>query len=472
MFYRWAWQGVVQHVGLWLLIYGLLVLILQRPWYAMANALAFVVMLVQVSNAKYDCLREPFVYQDFEYFADALRHPRLYIPFLGWWKTSIIVAVAVCALAVGMSVEAGPADFADLAGRALQAALCAALGGALLMIPSGGPPLCFRPEEDMMRFGFLGYLWRYRLSERTPLSLPALLPNTSGFAAQGADLLVVQSESFSDIRSMVPGVRSEILSAFDSICDEALQYGELKVPAWGANTVRSEFAFLTGASEATLGVHRFNPYRRFNWGKVTSLAEQLKAAGYRTVCIHPYPSSFYKRDIVYPRLGFEEFLDLRSFTGAERNGPFISDLAVAEKVKEVLGEGTKPIFLFAITMENHGPLHLEKPSAQDLADAFAESQIVVPEELTVYLRHIRNADRMIRDLREFLRHRVKSTYFCWYGDHVPIMEGVYQKLGYPSGNTNYFVWHNRINGYRSSRPLAVSELAACLVQLASSLNES
>ena len=53
--------------GLWLFAHALLTLVL-------------------VNNAKFTALSESFVFQDYEYFTDAIRHPRLYIPFLGWWK--------------------------------------------------------------------------------------------------------------------------------------------------------------------------------------------------------------------------------------------------------------------------------------------------------------------------------------------------------------------------------------------------
>jgi hypothetical protein len=79
--WRWAWQGVALHGGLWLIMHVLLVVVLGRPWFAMAIGLAFLMLLVQVSNAKFHSLREAFVFQDFEYFTDAIRHPRLYIRF-------------------------------------------------------------------------------------------------------------------------------------------------------------------------------------------------------------------------------------------------------------------------------------------------------------------------------------------------------------------------------------------------------
>lgn len=440
--WRWAWQGVTLHAGLWVILHALLVLILGRPWFAMAIGLAFLMLLVQVSNAKFHSLREVFVFQDFEYFTDAIRHPRLYIPFLGWWKFALIVLAVVAALGIGLWLEAAPAGRFALKGQLGEAVALLLFGGLLLGVSKGGPVPAFSPDADMRRLGFLACLWRYGWAEQSPFKLSRLLPDRSS-SAERPDLLVVQSESFFDPRRLFAGIRPEILAEFDRLNGEALGYGRLSVPAWGANTVRSEFAFLSGATEAMLGVHRFNPYRQILKSEVVTLASVLKAAGYRTICVHPYPASFYNRDKVYPHLGFDEFIDIRSFAGAERFGPYISDLAVADRVKSLMAQATQPIFVFVITMENHGPLHLEKPTAADYPSLYTSNPPAGCDDLTVYLRHLKNADRMMGELRTCLEQHPRPARLCWYGDHVPIMAEVYRQLGDPDGQTEYFIWSNR-----------------------------
>jgi hypothetical protein len=463
--WRWARQGTALHGGLWLMLHALLVLVLGRPWFAMTIGLAFLMLLVQVNNAKYHALREAFVFQDFEYFTDAIRHPRLYIPFLGWWKLVVIVLAVAMALTVGLWLEQAPEDRFDLAGQLGDVVVIFALGVLLAAVSKGGPEATFSPDEDMRHLGFLGSLWRYGWAERLLLKLPDLLPAASGVAAERPDLLVVQSESFFDPRPVFPGIRRDVLGEFDKLNAEAVCHGRLEVPAWGANTVRSEFAFLSGAMEAMLGVHRFNPYRRILKAEVRSLAKVLKAGGYRTICVHPYPASFYGRDKVYPHLGFDEFIDIRSFDGDKRFGPYISDAAVSEKVKSLMVSAEGPVFIFVITMENHGPLHLEKPLPEECASLYTENPPPGCEDLSIYLRHLRNADRMIGDLRSFLAASNRPARLCWYGDHVPIMANVYRQLGDPDGRTEYFVWSNRSAGKESSATLSLSALARRLLEI-------
>jgi len=280
-------------------------------------------------------------------------------------------------------------------------------------------------------------------------------------ASQWPHLVAVQSESFFDPRSLYSGIRPDVLAEFDRLRADALAHGKLNVPAWGANTVRTEFAFLTGIDQSQLAVHRFNPYRAIAAGwSVSSVASYLKRLGYRTACIHPYPASFYQRDRVYPRLDFDEFLDIRAFEDAMRFGPYIGDDAVADKVSAILQGATGPVFIFVITMENHGPLHLEEVAPSDIDTLYTEPPPSGCEDLTIYLRHLRNADRMIAKLRCTLEHCGQPAGLCWYGDHVPIMPSVYEVFGAPQGKVEYVYWSNQRAKRQQEREIHVHDMAS------------
>src|SRR5271155_2683877 len=74
------------HLGVWSAAFGCGLLLVQRPVCAAFALLAAQLVILLVSNAKFAALREPFIFQDFEYFVDAMRHPRLYLPFLGLYR--------------------------------------------------------------------------------------------------------------------------------------------------------------------------------------------------------------------------------------------------------------------------------------------------------------------------------------------------------------------------------------------------
>jgi len=442
------WQrppaALALHGGLWLLVFVCELAQFRRPWFSVLVTLTILAVLVLVSNAKYRALREPFIFQDFVYFLDTLRHPRLYLPFFGLGKALLATVAFLLALVAGLRLES-PLTASMPGADFLWGWTTLVLAGLLLIMTGakGTLPLTLAPEQDIHRLGLLACLWRYGVEERgcpqvaSPFSSR---PAGAKVASPLPHLVVVQSESFFDARTWVASIRPEILAHFDTLKREAVLHGKVEVPAWGANTVRTEFAFLSGLAAEHLGVHRFNPYRKLARAGGNSLAGLLQELGYRTMGVHPYPAGFYNRDKLFPRLGFDDFIDIHAFDDAPKSGPYIGDAAVAAKVCALLAEATQPLFLFVITMENHGPLHWEQVVPGDVERLYTTPPPTGCEELTVYLRHLANADRMAGTIAAHLATMAHPAWLCWFGDHVPIMPEVYERLGLPDGRTDYLIW--------------------------------
>lgn len=469
--WRRPWACWLLHAGLVLAVYALGLALFQRPWFAAAQVLGWSLFLLVVNRVKLAALREPFLFQDFEYFTDLLRHPRLYLPFFGYFNALLGVLGAAGLIAAGLLLE--PGLWHTQGAGVFGLAVVSAAGLALCLLVLGGlAARRLQPEfdatADLARFGLLASMWLYARAER---AIPVLPQRFEALAAtQGSSrphLLAVQSESFFDARRAWPGVAPEVYAWLDEARREALSWGRVSVPAWGANTVRSEFAFLSGLSESALGVHRFNPYRCLRG--VRTLASALREQGYRTVCVHPYAAAFYRREQVFPGFGFDEFIDVRAFSDADRSGPYVGDVAVARRVAALLESADQPLFVFVITMENHGPLHLEQVDEAELQTCFSVRPDGACAELAIYLRHIRNAGRMWQALRACLLALPRESRLCWYGDHVPILPREYAQAGFGDARTDYFIWSS-LSG--ADRPLegaepcerAMAELAECLIQ--------
>jgi len=438
------------HAGLWLLAFLPLVALLRRPLFAAALVLGLHLLLLAVSRAKSRVLREPLVYADLSLFLQAFRHPRLYLPYFGLARAAAIAAAFAALIAAGVSLE--PA-------QPLAPAACAVLfiiALALLLLGSRGEA-SLDPAADVARLGLLPTLWLYALAERRPAVVEAPFAALHLGAGGTPPIVVVQSESFFDARRLFPAVAPAVLGRFDAL-RAAAESGRLEVPVWGAYTMRTEFAFLSGIASGALGVHRFNPYRRFALRGVPTLASALRARGYRTLCVHPYPAGFFGRDRVFPALGFDEFIDIAGFDVGEkrarRSGPYVADAEVSARIAAELRRAERPLFVFAITMENHGPLHLEKVGAED-ARFYREAPPSGFEELTVYLRHLANADAMLGELAAELGPR--DGVLCFYGDHVPGMPAVYRTLGYDDSRTDYLLWRSGAQAARAD--LGVETLA-------------
>jgi len=436
-----------------------------RPILAAFVAAALVGLIATVSNAKYESLREPFVFTDLSLFSQLFSHPRLYLPFLSAGKV-ISIAGGVAFMLAGCIAEQ-PVKLYSLT-IALVFSLCIFVVARFM---AARLPLTLDPSADQATHGCFAVFVAYLLNGLRPATFAAFRrvmaagPFAGPASHSGPDVIIIQSESFFDVRRISGAIDSSLLSNFTRARQEAEYCGELAVPAWGANTMRTEFAVLTGVPPASLGYARFYPYA-FVRRACASLASWFGKAGYETVAIHPYYADFFGRNRTFPLLGFEAFLDIDHFANARREGQYIADSAVADAILAAIdAPGDRPRFVFAMTMENHGPLHLEHVVPGESASRHSLGDDDLWHDLTAYLRHIANADAMIGSLLERLRERERETVVCFYGDHVPAMPAIFDKLGVLPESSDYFVWRNRGAAVTHDKNISADELGSLLLHM-------
>ena len=445
-----------------------------RPVFSLTVTLIVYVAVIVLNNAKYAALREPLVFADFALLRQAIEHPALYVKYIGVFNIILVFAGAALAIVFGLAFEPPLVARESLTAFFPTAIYLFLLTGTIYAAVRGP----FRPaiRDLLLRFGpttdvtrdkdqlslivcLIGYFFlanepehpeskrqRHAAKRREARYIRgAMRPSQTHPRFRDGplpDVVAVQSESFFDARRLSATIDGDLLANFDKLARRASYSGRLQVPAFGANTMRTEFAFLSGLPNEALGVHRFNPYLQLCKAPIWTIAAQLRSMGYRTVCIHPFASSFFDRDEVYPNLGFDAFLDIDSFPDAERNGPYVSDRAVADKIEAVLAETDQPQFIFAITMENHGKWESDRLDGQDAPVDLANPPLG-SVELALYLHHLRNADAMIAQITSALKARDGDGVFCLFGDHVPSFPDLYQRLGFDDSRTDYLVWKKR-----------------------------
>jgi len=269
-------------------------------------------------------------------------------------------------------------------------------------------------------------------------------------------LVLVQAESFCDIRRHLGGaVPADVLSGLDGL-REAGCGGRFLVPTHGAYTMRTEFAVLTGRGPGTLGTDAFNPYFTAARQPVASLAWSLRAAGYRARCLHPFHATFFRRHQVMPHLGFEAFESLEDFAGAERSGPYVADAALGRRIRDRLATSDGPAFVFAVTIEAHGPW---------TADRFrgcGGARPAANDPLSIYLWHLRHMDALFTGLARDLARLPRPVLLCGYGDHVAGLPGVGGPGIADPTATEWFLWDSRGDG-APQRTLRPEELSGVLL---------
>jgi hypothetical protein len=450
-----------------------------RPICAGLVILALAGGLGIADRTKRQVLREPVVFSDMSELVQVFTNPELYLPFaprgLLYGGGAVLVLAALAMLPLERPVWHGgplPGLLATALLLAFIALVChePVLSWSAAWLRRFSPLL--DPEQDAARFGPLFYLPLYGMIARAerptrrdaarPPALPAL-PAPRG--ERLPPIVLIQSESFFDARRLDAGIAPEILTEFDRLAARGGFHGRFGVPCWGANTIRTECSVLTGLTNADLGFDRFNPYHAFARVPIRSLAWQLRAAGYRTICIHPYSRNFYRRNEVIFNLGFEQFISIESFAGAERtpNG-WISDRALALRMVELIDAAPNGLFLFAMTMENHGPW-LADPAGGfgvETAPGLPISAEYVP--LRRYLAGIRNADAMLTMLSEHLFRHDPEALLAMYGDHLPSLPISFRMLPPTETATDYLVSRAGLPAIR--RDLSADRLAELILETA------
>jgi len=430
----------------------LLAVITGRPLFGGLVVFALGAGFTIADRAMRETLREPVVFQAMSELPQVFTHPHLYLPFAG---PGLVIGGAVAAVAAGVAILVfvppvwNPAPLSGLA-----AAL--AIGVAYWRL--GCPPLLARtadlfrrleisgdPAVDAATLGPFTMLLVHCTIARAERGArqQALKPNPTPFVAGGArkgPIVVVQCESFFDARRLSPLVPPELLSGFAECCRSGAMHGGLVVPGWGANTMRAEFAFLTGIPEVELGLDRFNPYYALARVPIASHVWRLREAGYRTICLHPFDRRFFRRDLVMPALGFERFLGHEALGGAKAP-PYQPDPALARQVLRVLDEEGPDSFVFVITMGNHGPwLDRNTPLDPVVAECLDPSAVPQGPELLRYLNGLHRSDEMLRILMAGLAERHPDAVLALYGDHLPSLPQTFEHFGFTELHSDYVIW--------------------------------
>ena len=259
---------------------------------------------------------------------------------------------------------------------------------------------------------------------------PAAAPPTD----DRPDIVVLQSESFFDPARLRGFEDNQVLPQYRRLASTA-QHGGLWVPTYGGATIRTEFEVLTGIAMRYFPTVQY-PYFGLSAGSPASLASVLAGRGYRTIAVHPHSRDFWNRAAVFNQLGFQQFDAIEQFGNAPRVGYYVSDDALIDHILKRLDDASAPTFVFAISMENHGPYE-DYPRA----DAKRRAAEPVPaglgnaaaRTLRGYLYHLENADRTLGRLADALRARPRRTLLLFYGDHLPALPAPYAQAGFDDG---------------------------------------
>lgn len=226
-------------------------------------------------------------------------------------------------------------------------------------------------------------------------------------------------------------------------------WGTAYSSVYGGNTCNSEYEFLTGNSMAFLPAGS-KPYQQYIDSPQQSLAHTLKSHGYHTVAIHPGDRKAWERIDAYPHLGFDEFMDAAIFDVPRSfEHRLTSDRSCYEQLiyeYEYWRElGDTPLFLFNVTIQNHGGYEDENYETTVQVEGF-EGAWPRAEQ---YLSLTKESDSAIEYLLDYFEDIDEPVVVLFFGDHWPKLEEGFNRAvlkGYNATTDMYrvpfFIWAN------------------------------
>ena len=235
------------------------------------------------------------------------------------------------------------------------------------------------------------------------------------------NVIVIMNESYWDVNNLT-GV-SFNKDPMESVLELWKNSGNTSLLSSqsGGGTANVEYEFLTGKS-CLYYPDGSVVYQQYITKKQWSLAWYFKDLGYSTTAIHPYYNWFWKRNTVYPLLGFENLYFDENMAYIDREGQFISDMAltneITHKYEKFSEGGDKPIFTFAVSMQNHGAYYDSRYPDREIkltTSRDADTKAIVE----VFGEGVRYASEALVALTEYFESVERPTYIILFGDHAP-----------------------------------------------------
>jgi phosphoglycerol transferase MdoB-like AlkP superfamily enzyme len=264
-------------------------------------------------------------------------------------------------------------------------------------------------------------------------------------ALQDVNVVVVLSESFSDPTQLEGIELEEDPIPFTRELMDATTSGEMMAQRYGSGTANMEFETLTGMSTSQFDPRLMTPYQMLvpRFDAFPSFVGLTKSLGYTDVAVHPFDTYMYRRETVYPILGFDDFLGRSEMSMRKyiQDSPFVSDNSAFTEVLRQIDTHDEPVFTHLVTMQNHFPMGDSYDAPMTIRGVSGSTE----EEAAAYVRGLNYSDRALRKFVTTLQESDEKTAVLFFGDHLPPIwpDEVVERNG-PVGmrTTPFFLWSN------------------------------
>ncbi|WP_392553018.1 LTA synthase family protein [Orbus wheelerorum] len=195
----------------------------------------------------------------------------------------------------------------------------------------------------------------------------------------------------------------------------------MRVQTFGGGTWLTEFAILTGLNSNDFSFRKNSVYYTVAPHVQTSLFKELNDNGYYTVVLSPMGYGNYNAGPSYTSFGMQQFFmpqDLGYQASKDENLWKIPTQELLDNVKTILETHTdKPLFIFVLSMNEHGPYDPNYADNAQLSKDIADQQFV--GRFNDYLNKLKQLNLATKDFNNYIKQRNNPTLFVYFGDHQP-----------------------------------------------------
>lgn len=258
------------------------------------------------------------------------------------------------------------------------------------------------------------------------------------------NVIYLQLESLFDVNTVIGAEYSEDPTPNFNRLSRECPSGELYVPSIGGGTANTEFEMLSGLNIDFFGAGEYPYTTILHETTCETIAYNLRAQGYSATALHNHTGTFYGRNEVYSRLGFDHFVSLEYM-------PYVTytevgwaqDGIMADEIMKALKASDERDFIMAITVESHGKYDENYTYHSGDPEILQLPEQINPNRFASYLHLIHETDAFLGKLIDRLEKFDEPTVCVIYGDHLPSLDLTADVL--TTNNlyaSRYIIWNN------------------------------
>ena len=252
---------------------------------------------------------------------------------------------------------------------------------------------------------------------------------------KGKNVIMVQVEALQEFVIKRKINDMEITPNLNKLIKKSIYFKNFYCETGAGGTSDAEFLANTSLYPIKTGA----VYMKYPGNYYYSLAKVLKEQGYSTFAMHAYKPGFWNRSVMYPSLGFDEYLNRNHYVHDEIIGMGLSDKSFFRQSIDYLKKTRKPYYAFMITLTSHYPYDNTKPYNNALNVGKLKGTF-----LGNYLEAIHYADQALGYLINRLEEEglLDDTVLVIYGDHYAISKDRKDELAdfLGIGNMDNYMW--------------------------------